>query len=145
MRWCLSAEMFQNSWRIRIEWADYHAFCLLTEVSTYVKVTIIQSIFPISLYGQKRKRKLSLEQLYTQSKFPILSFWQYLLANFTEQWYVLTKVKLQMLKGQLIWKANCQAVNSSKKRTNEFVFTTMRRVFVRFLEEIEDTKKAFRN
>ena len=48
-------------------------------------------------------------------------------------------------KGQLISKANCQAVISSKKRTNEFVFTTMRRVFVRFLEEIEDTKKTFRN
>ena len=44
-------------------------------------------------------------------------------------------------KGQLISKANCQAVNSYKKQTNEFVFTTMRRVFVRFLEEIEDTKK----
>ena len=43
-------------------------------------------------------------------------------------------------KGQLISKANCQAVNSSKKRTNEIVFSTMRRVFVRFLEEIEDTK-----
>ena len=50
-----------------------------------------------------------------------------------------------MCKGQLISKANCQAVNSSKKRTNEFVFTTMRRVFVCFLEEIEDSKKAFRN
>ena len=48
-------------------------------------------------------------------------------------------------KGQLISKANCQALNSSKKRTNEFVFTTMRRVFVRFLEEIEDSKKAFWN
>ena len=48
-------------------------------------------------------------------------------------------------KGQLISKANCQAVNSSKKRTNEFVVTTMRRVFVPFLEEIEDSKKAFRN
>ena len=48
-------------------------------------------------------------------------------------------------KGQLILKANCQPMNSSKKRTNEFVFTTMRRVFVRFLEEIEDTKKTFRN
>ena len=36
-------------------------------------------------------------------------------------------------------------MNSSKKRTNEFVFTTMRRVFVRFLEEIEDTKNTFRN
>ena len=48
-------------------------------------------------------------------------------------------------KGQLISKANCQAEDSSKKRTNEFVFTTMRRVFVCFLEEIEDTKKTFRN
>ena len=48
-------------------------------------------------------------------------------------------------KGQLISKANCQAMDSSKKRTNEFVFTTMRRVFVRFLEEIEDTKKTLRN
>ena len=51
----------------------------------------------------------------------------------------------QDVKGQLISKANCQVVNSSKKRTNEFVCTTMRRVFVRFLEEIEDTKKTFRN
>ena len=47
--------------------------------------------------------------------------------------------------GQLISKAKCQAVNFSKKQTNEFVFTTMRRVFVCFLEEIEDTKKTFRN
>ena len=46
-------------------------------------------------------------------------------------------------KGQLIAKANCQAVNSSKKQTNEFIFTTMRRVFVRILEEIGDTKKPF--
>ena len=48
-------------------------------------------------------------------------------------------------KGQLISKANCQATNSSKKRMNEFVFTTMRRVFVHFLEEIEVNKKTFRN
>ena len=45
-------------------------------------------------------------------------------------------------KGQLILKGNCQAVNSLEKRTNEFVFTS---IFVRFLEEIEDSKKAFRN
>ena len=44
-----------------------------------------------------------------------------------------------LVKGQLISKANCQAVNSSKKRTNEFVFTSL------FLEEIEDSKKGFRN
>ena len=44
-----------------------------------------------------------------------------------------------LAKGQLISKANCQAVNSSKKRT------TMQRVFVRFLEEIQDSKAVFRN
>ena len=48
-------------------------------------------------------------------------------------------------KGQIILKANCQAMISSKKRTNEFVFTSMRCVFVRFLEEIEATEKAFGN
>ena len=47
-------------------------------------------------------------------------------------------------KGQLISKANCQAVNFSKKRKNEFVFTIMRRVFVHSLEELENTKKTFR-
>ena len=52
---------------------------------------------------------------------------------------------LKNFKGQLISKANYQAVNSSKKWTNEFVFTTMRRVFLGFLEEIEDAKQAFRN
>ena len=46
-------------------------------------------------------------------------------------------------KGQLISKANCQAVNSSKQWTNEYIFTAMRRVFIHFLEEIEDSKKAF--
>jgi hypothetical protein len=50
-----------------------------------------------------------------------------------------------LLKGQLFSKENYQAVNPSKKQTNEFVFTTMRHVFVRFLEEIEVTKKTFRN
>ena len=40
-----------------------------------------------------------------------------------------------MEKGELISKANCQAMDSSKKGTNEFVFTTMQLVFVRFLEE----------
>ena len=40
---------------------------------------------------------------------------------------------------------NCQAEDSPKKRTNEFVFTTMRCVFVHFLEKIEDSKEAFRN
>ena len=46
-------------------------------------------------------------------------------------------------KGQLISKANCQVEDSSKKRTNEFVFTSMRRVFVRFLEESSAKKKHF--
>ena len=38
-------------------------------------------------------------------------------------------------KGQLVSKANCQAEDSPKKRTNEFVVTTVRRVSVRFLGE----------
>ena len=46
-------------------------------------------------------------------------------------------------KGQLISKANCQAADSSKKRTNEFGFTSMQRVFVRFLEESLARKKHF--
>ena len=48
-----------------------------------------------------------------------------------------------LYKGQLISKADCQAEDSSKKRTNEFVFTSMRRVFVRFLEESSARKKRF--
>ena len=44
------------------------------------------------------------------------------------------------VKGQLISKANCQAMNSSKKRTNEFVFTTMRRVF---WKKLKSTKRHF--
>ena len=48
-------------------------------------------------------------------------------------------------KGQLISKTNCQAVNSSKKQTNEFVFTGMRRVFVRFFRRILGQKKSFRD
>ena len=47
------------------------------------------------------------------------------------------------IKGQLISKANCQAGDTSKKRTNEFVFTHMQRVFVRFLEESSARKKRF--
>ena len=50
-----------------------------------------------------------------------------------------------ILKGQLISKANCPVVNSSKKRTNEFVFTGMRRVFVRFFRRILGQKKSFRD
>ena len=44
-------------------------------------------------------------------------------------------------KGHLISKANYQAMNSSKKRMNEFVFTSMQGVFVRFLEESSARKK----
>ena len=47
------------------------------------------------------------------------------------------------LKGQAKSKRFLQDEVSSKKRTNEFNFTTMRLVFVRFLEEIEDTKRHF--
>ena len=55
------------------------------------------------------------------------------------------KINNCFIKGQIISKGNCRAVNSFKKRMNEFISTTMRRVFFCFLEEIEDSKKAFRN
>ena len=57
---------------------------------------------------------------------------------------IVKKCFLTCIKGQLIWKANCQAEDSSKKRTNEFVFTIMRRVFVPFLEESSARKKVLR-
>ena len=46
-------------------------------------------------------------------------------------------------KGQLISKANCQAVNSSKKRTNEFDFPTMRLVFICFWKKLKTPKRHF--
>ena len=52
-------------------------------------------------------------------------------------------LKMQLDKGQLITKANCQAEDSSKKQTNEFIFTSMRCVFIRFLEESSARKKHF--
>jgi hypothetical protein len=45
-------------------------------------------------------------------------------------------------KGQTKSKWFFQANVSVKKRTNEFNFPTMRLIFVRFLEGIEDTKKT---
>ena len=47
-------------------------------------------------------------------------------------------------KGHLISKANCRAEDSPKKRTNKFVFTSMRHVFVRFLGEPSARKKRFK-
>ena len=47
-------------------------------------------------------------------------------------------------KGQLISKGLFGILNSSKNRTQKINLTTMIRfVFVRFLEEYEDTKKTF--
>ena len=54
-----------------------------------------------------------------------------------------SKTNTYLDKGQLISKANCKAVNSSKKRTNEFVFTTMRRVFVLFRKKLKTPKGHF--
>ena len=65
------------------------------------------------------------------------------LHHSTTQYQSLKRVEIG-IKGQLIFKSKL-SVNSSKKRTNEFVFTSMLRVCVHFLEEIEDSKKAFRN
>ncbi len=56
-----------------------------------------------------------------------------------------TKLSIINAKAQIFSKRLLVSSDSSKKRTNKFAFTTMRLVFVRFLEEIEDTKKTFRN
>ena len=50
-----------------------------------------------------------------------------------------------LAKGQTKSKWFYQSDVSSKKRTNEFNFTSMRLVFFCFLEEIDDTQKIFRN
>ena len=70
--------------------------------------------------------------------------WRFLSNDILEQ-FKLEKsyCDLETCKGQLISKANCQAENSPKKRTNEFVFTSMRRVFVRFLGESSARKNRF--
>ena len=49
------------------------------------------------------------------------------------------------VKGHLTSKADCQAEDSPKKRTNEFVFTSVRHVFVRFLGESSARTKTFRD
>ena len=59
-----------------------------------------------------------------------------------QQWNI---VLMYVAKGWTKLKWNFQADVSSKKRTNEFIFTTMQRVFICFVEEIEDSKKAFQN
>ena len=53
------------------------------------------------------------------------------------------KKVFHLFKGQTKSKVFLQADVSSKKRTNKFNFTTMRLVFVRFLEESEDTTRHF--
>ena len=52
---------------------------------------------------------------------------------------------IDLTKGQLISKRNSQAEDSPKTRTNEFVFTSMRRVFVCFLGKSSARKKSFRD
>ena len=50
-------------------------------------------------------------------------------------------LNLKFPKGQLISKTNCQTKDSPKKGTNEFIFTSMRCVFVHFLGESSARKK----
>ena len=52
---------------------------------------------------------------------------------------------MKQVKGQLISRADCQAEDSPKKRTNEFVFTSVQQLFVRFLGESSASNKTFRD
>jgi hypothetical protein len=74
--------------------------------------------------------------LYNSSRIPSI------IGSYTKPNLVPPKRIWFPAKGQLISKTNCQAEDSSKKRTNEFVFTSMRRVFVRFLDESSARKKT---
>ena len=71
--------------------------------------------------------------------------WLYILRKYFFDLISVWMTRITPVKGQLISNANCQSLNSSKNQTNEFVFTSMRRVFVRFLEEIEDSTETFWN
>ena len=66
-------------------------------------------------------------------------------AREAENWgQTLYKVAIRYCaKGQLISKRNSQAKDSPKKPTNEFIFTSMRCVFVRFLGESSAKKNRF--
>ena len=75
-----------------------------------------------------------------EEKAIYIKFWYFEKA--TKYWPIF-HLQFDAIKGQLISKANCQAEDSPKKRTNEFVFTSMRRVFVRFLGESSARKKRF--
>ena len=69
--------------------------------------------------------------------------------NDSRTWIDFQSQDNKLAKGQTKSKQFFQANISSKKQTNKFYFTTYetsgRLVFVRFLEEIEDTKNTFRN
>ena len=73
-------------------------------------------------------------ELFNLEKFSILHNYYFEEVCYpTELFHSIELWNSRLDKGQLISKANCQAEDSSKKQTNEFVFTSMWRV--RFLEE----------
>jgi hypothetical protein len=76
-------------------------------------------------FGSNENFKICFRDLSDQTKF-----YYHLINSFTG-------------KGELISKVNCQAKDSSKKRTKKFVFTSKRRVFVCFMEESSTRKKRF--
>ena len=81
------------------------------------------------------------ERLFSGGKLVLETKATVLLMRTLKKYYSLILTKSS--KGQLISKRNSQAEDSPKKRTNEFVFTSMRRVFVRFLGESLARKKSF--
>ena len=60
-------------------------------------------------------------------------------------WEFDNRIYVHVVKGQLISKTNYQAEGTPKKWMNEFVFTSMRRVFVRFLGKSLAWLVCFRN
>ena len=84
------------------------------------------------------KRARAMEEIWTQNKRSV----KYPNPRSNKQ-TINNHKYFELHKGQLISKTNCQAEDSSKKRTNEFILTSMRRVLVRFLEESLPRKKCY--
>ena len=124
----------------RIFWPDDH---YLMSYKTPASLLRIDST-PWKLLKADKSRKIFLKFQLTLKqwmKSVSVNFFLFIIQDNGQKfllflyWWFEKNIYLLSFKGQLISKANCQAVNSSIKRMNEFVFTTMQRAFV------EDTKK----
>ena len=105
-----------------------------TETTTIINNKMESSVVASNNIANNNKKHASM----SSSQIPVLSKVRSLknLSCFSWRLYFLLYAK-----GQLILKTNCQAANCFKNEQIHFI--SMQRVFVRFLEEIEDSKREF--